>query len=156
MIRLPHFGPFLTATEAGQAVDRLLARFEGLTVQIHALQNADISSEELQEKLRLCSDQVEDACSEAGLVSVVEPIRQVDELPGAEQAAELAAEIGFDPADLGFMLTAEGYVLLRVHMITPDLSKAMTAVRWRRRELAGSSEAPDVVILTMPVPALAQ
>lgn len=154
LVKLPHFGPFLTATEAGQAADRLLARYDDLSVRIHVFEDADLTGEEIEVKHRLCTAQIDDACTEGSYLSVVEPIQQVPELPSSQLAAQIAANFGLDLQDLGFLPSSNGYVLLRVHMITTDLSKAMTAVRWRRRELAGASNAPEVAIMTMPIPTI--
>lgn len=152
LVKLPHFGPFLTATEAGQAVDRLLARYEELSVRIHVFEDAGLTGEEIEEKNRLCTVQIDDACTEGLYLSLVEPIQEVPELPSSQLAAQIAADNHIEPQDLGFLPSSNGYVLLRVHMITTDLSKAMTAVRWRRRELVGASNAPEVAVMTMPVP----
>ncbi|MCW3150141.1 hypothetical protein N8H22_16175 [Stutzerimonas stutzeri] len=154
LVKLPHFGPFLTATEAGQAVDRLLARFEDLSVRIHAFTDADFTTDEVEDKHRLCTVQIDDACTEGSYLSVVEPIQVVAEMPSKQLAAQIAADNGLDPKDLGFFPSSNGYALFRVHMVTTDLSKAMTAARWRRRELAGASNAPEVAIMTMPIPTI--
>jgi len=154
LLRLPHFGPFLSATEAGQAVDRLLARFGDLSVQIHVLEDAQIGTDELEEKLRLCAEQVEDACQEQAFLSVIEPVRAFDDLPSREDAARLAGDLNLGVDALGYLKGDSGYLLFVVHMVTTDVQKAMTAVRWRRRELAGTVNETDPVIVTMPIPPL--
>lgn len=154
MLKLPYFGPFISATAAGQAVDRLLARFSDLSVQIHVLEDAQIGADELEEMLRLCAEQVEDACQEQAFLSVIEPLRSVVEVPPREEAVQLAADLGIDADALGYLKGDAGYVLFIVHMVTTDLQKAMTAVRWRRRELAGTVKETDPVIVTIPIPLL--
>ncbi|WP_341304731.1 hypothetical protein [Pseudomonas sp. TMP25] len=152
-VRLPHFGPFLTATAAGQAVDSLLARFDGLSIRMHVL--ASNQPDGVEAKEQECAYQLECACSEKSPLSVVEPLARAGDLPCAEEALRIANDHGVKACEIGYLKVDEGFLLLHVHMVTADLQKAMTATRWRRRELLGRPEKGEVVIMTTPIPMLA-
>ncbi|WP_298187830.1 hypothetical protein [uncultured Pseudomonas sp.] len=153
-VNLPHFGPFLTATAAGQAVDSLMARFDGLSIRMHVLPSNQ--SDELEAKEQECIYQLECACSGQSGLSVVEPLVRAVVLPGPEEALQIASDHGFKACEIGYLKADEGFLLLRVHIVTSDLQKAITATRWRRRELADRPESPKVVIMTMPIPMLTE
>lgn len=151
-VRLPHFGPFNSAAEAGQAVDALLARYDDLTVLMHVLNLEQVEDAEV--KYQDCIYQLECACSDSSLLYVVEPLMHVDAMPSATEAGVLANDHGIYATDIGYLKTDSGFALLRIHMATADLQKAMTAVRWRRREIEGLSPQAEVVIITTPIPVL--
>lgn len=158
MFRLPSFGPFKSAAEAGAAIDRLTDRFPTASFQMLMPGEARTRATSEAEHAKEYKDgqwRLEAILGEAYPFSVIET------LPGGVRDAEpvdsdvelLAEHYGFPASELGIIEAERSrtpvWIVCRVHMETSDPKKAETAALWRRNAMREDEQ--TVVVVKMPI-----
>lgn len=161
--RFPGLGPFPSAEEAGQAIDRLQAYHpsaEISLVRIGARDLPDWSNEYLDEKYEDNLLNLDLALGEILPFSVLESIEVSPHQVTREHAEEVAERLGCPAGEIVVMDASRGaehggekvWLLLRCHLETESQSKALTKALWLQREMIqqGKPDTETIFIMVWP------
>jgi hypothetical protein len=163
LFRFPGLGPFPSAVEAGQAIDRLQAYHpsaEIVLTRIGARELPDWSNEYLDKQYECNQLNLDLALGEILPFSVLESVEVSPCQVTREHAEEVAERLGCPAGEIVVVEGARGaeqgagkvWILLRRHLETESHSKALTKALWLQREMIQQGKADTETICVMAYP----
>lgn len=159
----PGLGPFPSAVEAGQAIDRLQAYHPSAEIALARIgtnELPDWSNEYLDKKYEDNLLNLDLALGEILPFSVLESVEVSPHQVTREHAKEVAERIGCPAGEIVVLDAARGaehggekvWLLLRRHLETESQNKALTKALWLQREMIqqGKPDTETICVMAWP------